>query len=278
MEFLFSLIFYVFCSTPPILAGAPGVSRVADVLTGSGVSELSYAGRKIESEIQELHKHHATSIFGETVSDSYASTFERVKVLKNAIDEIGLDPATETCFQNAPGWLWTQFRTVARVIKRRDVLQAKRDVFYTRLGGFDTHSDNGPKFTELMTETNAAIKCFVEEMKKQGVWQDITIVTASEFGRTMTSNGLGTDHAWSGNHLIMGGGIKGKQIFGKFPNDLTADGPLNIGRGRLIPEVSWDSLWNALGKWFGLTQDLIDGVLPNAQNFPNLLEETDLYK
>ena len=266
-------------STPPILEGAPGVSRVADVLTGSGVGELTPVGQKIEDSIKELHKHHSTSIFGETVSGKYASAFERVRLLESALDDTELsDGASESCFNNAPGYIADQFRTVARVMKKRDSLEAKRDVFYVEQGGYDTHSDNGPRFSELMTEVNAALSCFASEMKKQGIWANVTVVTASEFGRTMTSNGLGTDHAWSGNHLILGGGIKGGQIFGKYPSDLTDDGPLNLGRGRLIPEETWDSVWNAVGKWFGLNQDLIDDVLPNAQNFPSLLEDSDLYK
>jgi uncharacterized protein (DUF1501 family) len=129
----------------------------------------------------------------------------------------------------------------------------------------------------LLGEVNNVIACFTEELRNQGIWSNVTIITASEFARTLTSNGLGTDHGWSGNHLIMGGGIKGEQIFGEFPDDLTEDGPLNIGRGRLIPTTSWDSVWNAVGEWFGVATDRLSTVLPNANNFGNLINAADLY-
>ena len=76
------------------------------------------------------------------------------------------------------------------------------------------------------------------ELKAQGVWRNVTLVAASDMGRTLSSNGLGTDHAWGGNYFVLGGAVRGGRIVGKYPGDLTDDGPLNLGRGRLIPTTS----------------------------------------
>jgi uncharacterized protein (DUF1501 family) len=94
------------------------------------------------------------------------------------------------------------------------------------------------------------------------------VVTASDFGRTLTSNGYGTDHAWGGNNFIVGGSVKGGQIHGEYPDDLTADGPQNIGRGRLIPTTSLDAMWNGVSEWMGVDNDGLEKVLPNRGNFP----------
>ena len=97
----------------------------------------------------------------------------------------------------------------------------------------------------------------------------VAIATLSDFGRTLTSNGRGTDHAWGGNHVVMGGEVRGGQILGAYPSTLTESdaNPLNIGRGRLIPTTPWEAMWNGLGEWFGVSADEMDVVLPNKQRF-----------
>jgi uncharacterized protein (DUF1501 family) len=164
-------------------------------------------------------------------------------------------------------------------MKSRNGLEAKRDVFYTQHGGYDTHSDNGPTLTALLKEVDDAIGCFAVEMKSQGIWNNVTIASASEFGRTLTSNGLGTDHAWGANHFIAGGSVKGGRIHGQYPNDLTEAGILNVGRGRLIPTTPWEGMWAGLAQWFGVTsQKIASSVLPNIGNFQtNIFGAADLF-
>ena len=87
------------------------------------------------------------------------------------------------------------------------------------------------------------------------MWDSVTVVTVSEFGRTLTSNGLGTDHAWGGHHAVLGGSVSGGKILGNYPLDLAA-GPtsLNIGRGRMIPTVPWEAIWHGISQWMGVTE------------------------
>ena len=95
-----------------------------------------------------------------------------------------------------------------------------------------------------MQKIDAALAPFIREMEGAGTWNDVAIVSASDFGRTLTSNGRGSDHAWAGHHFVMGGDVKGGQMFGKYPPDLaeTDANPLNIGRGRLIPTLGWEAI------------------------------------
>ncbi len=90
--------------------------------------------------------------------------------------------------------------------------------------------------------------------------------TASDFGRTLTSNGQGSDHAWGGNHIVIGGGVKGGDIYGQYPN-LYAGNDLDTGRGRLIPTTSCDEYFGEMALWFGVDKSNLDVVLPNIGRF-----------
>ncbi len=116
-------------------------------------------------------------------------------------------------------------------------------------------------------QIDTALSAFVAEMKAQGRWEDVTVVSTSEFGRTVTSNGAGTDHGWAGNHFVLGGSVRGGQIFGTYPNDLTDSGEQSIGRGRIIPTTPWEGVWAPVAEWFGVGQVRMAEVLPNLANF-----------
>ena len=164
-------------------------------------------------------------------------------------------------------------------MKMRGDLGTERGVFLTKTGGWDTHNtfDLAPRFTPI----NDALKSFKSEMQAQGIWDDVVVVTVSDFGRTLTSNGLGTDHAWGGNHFMAGGKVKGGRILGEYPDNLGPEGPLNVGRGRLIPTLSWESMWNGIVEWFGVEQNQKDYVLPNWSKFDTAgktFSDTDLFE
>lgn len=116
-----------------------------------------------------------------------------------------------------------------------------------------------------LPELNDALTLFRDEMVNAKLWENVTVVLVSEFGRTLTANsGEGSDHGWGGNYFIMGGGVKGGQVLGEYPADLTPDGPVNIGRGRLIPTTSWEAIWNSVAQWMGLeTPEELNYCLPN---------------
>jgi uncharacterized protein (DUF1501 family) len=121
------------------------------------------------------------------------------------------------------------------------------------LFGFQ-HSNIAIDFAERTQVINSGLQAFTTEMKAQGMWDDVTVVMVSEFARTLSGNtGAGSDHAWGGHYFVAGGEISGKKILGKFPDILSEDGPLIIQPGIAIPTLSWDSLWNGIAQWFGIT-------------------------
>ena len=122
-------------------------------------------------------------------------------------------------------------------------------VFFVQHGGYDNHDNFQTEFDTLMLELDGGFGAFVDEMKLQGRWDDVTVVMVSEFARTLTENtSFGTDHAWGGNYFVAGGGISGKKILGEYPDTLTPDGDLIFEPGIVIPTTPWDALWNGLAQ------------------------------
>jgi uncharacterized protein (DUF1501 family) len=117
-------------------------------------------------------------------------------------------------------------------------------------------------------QLNEALAYFKDEMVGQGLWENVALFVGSDFGRTLTANsGEGTDHGWAGHYFIMGGSVQGGKIHGQYPQDITTDGPHNLGRGRLIPTTSWDSILNSIVGWMGVEdEDGLNYCLPNRLN------------
>jgi len=142
------------------------------------------------------------------------------------------------------------------------------DLFYCSTGGWDTHSQALVNQENLFANVDASFKAFADEMKVANVWDSVTLIQVSDFARTLTQNGgLGSDHAWGGNYIMMGGGVKGGQIVGTYPKGLKEGSPLNIGRGRMIPTNSWEAVFLPLAEWAGVDEADFGYVCPNKSNF-----------
>lgn len=117
-----------------------------------------------------------------------------------------------------------------------------------------------------MGQLDAALKAFYDTTIELGISDRVTTFTASDFGRTLTSNGDGTDHAWGNHQIIMGGAVKGGHIYGTMPN-LAINSNDDIGEGRIIPTLSMDQYGATLANWFGLPRSNFSEVFPNLENF-----------
>jgi uncharacterized protein (DUF1501 family) len=110
----------------------------------------------------------------------------------------------------------------------------------------------------------------------------VTTFTASDFGRTFTSNGDGTDHGWGAHHFVMGGAVKGAAFYGTPPpvsvgdSATLPDDQWHVGQGRLLPSTSVDQYAATLAKWFGVSSTELPLVLPNLKNFGTPGYPTDL--
>jgi uncharacterized protein (DUF1501 family) len=171
-----------------------------------------------------------------------------------------------------------QLRMVARLIAASPTLGLKRQVFFVQLGGWDLHAAqvvNGTPLTgvhaDLLGQTSAAVQAFFNATNELGVGNQVTLFTASDFGRTYRSNGDGSDHGWGNHNFIVGGAVKGGDIYGKMPT-LTVGGPDDTSLGRWIPTTSVDEYAATLATWFGVSPTDLPIVLPNIGRFakPNL--------
>ena len=172
-----------------------------------------------------------------------------------------------------------RLKLIAQLIAARETRLVDRDFFFIPFDGFDSHNDVHQSLEKRFEELDEALEAFVTELKLIGVWDDVAIVQTSDFGRTMSGNsGGGTDHGWGGNYWLAGGGVKGRRIVGKYPPTFGLDYEYNIDRGRLIPTTSWDSVFNAIADWMGVTTaNELDMILPNRQKFNDLFTATDLF-
>ncbi|MDB6076452.1 MAG: hypothetical protein JWO82_199 [Akkermansiaceae bacterium] len=169
--------------------------------------------------------------------------------------------------------LGRQLHQVAKALMGRNGLGALRQTFFVNRGGWDHHSDTIALQQVMLTEVDDAIGAFWAQLEALGIADQVTLFTGSDFGRTLTSNDRGSDHAWGGNHFIMGGSIAGKKIYGTYPGlavnpDSGAEvNAIDTGRGRLIPTTSCDEYFAELALWLGVPPSSLNLVLPNIGNF-----------
>lgn len=197
---------------------------------------------------------------------------EHSRVTKRSLDlqaqvaaALGAGPAIATPFP-AGNPLADQLRIVARLISVSQELGAKRQVFFVSLGGFDNHDSILTAHPTLMTRLGGAMRAFHDATVELGVADRVTAFTASDFGRTLTSNANGSDHGWGSIHFVMGGAVHGRDYYGT-PPAIANNGPDDVGQGRLLPALSVDQYGATLASWFGVAGGQMPTVLPNINNY-----------
>lgn len=220
----------------------------------------------------------AAGVFPEFFASSLQSALERGAVLSGPLSNATLKQPFAAAAGTETKVLARQLQMAARLMVSRQTLGTDRDIFYANLGGFDTHDDAYSVHAAKYAEIDDALESFRQEMVLQGLWNSTLVIIASEWGRCLTSNGRGTDHGWSGNYLVLGGGVKGAQVLGSYPESVAKDSALDLGRGRMLPTTPWDAVWNAAAQWFGVAPEQMDKVLPNRGNFNNLFQVADMFK
>lgn len=174
-----------------------------------------------------------------------------------------------------------QLRMVARLIAARGPLNTKRQVFMVSLGGFDSHDNLISDHARNMDRVSSAMKAFHDAMGSLGVADKVTAFTATDFGRTLSSNGDGSDHGWGSHQFIVGGAVNGGKFYGYAPpvsvSDTSAPADQwHVRQGRLLPSTGVDQYAATLAKWFGVSdlelvgtagQNYNDAILPSLHNF-----------
>jgi uncharacterized protein (DUF1501 family) len=210
---------------------------------------------------------------------SYSHLFERgySAIFGRALDNQALlsgalssAPAITTVFPDTD--FGAQLKMIAQLISVRESLGLRRQVFFCAAQGYDTHggqigttSLDGTQ-ADLLTELDGGLSAFDAAMNELAIGDTVTAFTASDFGRTYVPNGTGSDHGWGSHHFVLGGAVRGGQIYGQLPT-LAIDGPNDAGNGRWIPTTSVDEYSATLARWFGVADSDLPLVLPNLGRF-----------
>ncbi|OED37676.1 hypothetical protein AB833_22675 [Chromatiales bacterium (ex Bugula neritina AB1)] len=213
--------------------------------------------------IQLLHENYSNAF-----ERSYAQLQQRALVLST---NVGAALAKFGELQTpvpAGNELAEQLAMVAKLIAVKDEFRMTRQLFYVNMGGFDTHDNQLADQPELFSKLSKALAFFQQALVEINQFDNVTSFTSSDFGRSITSNGDGTDHGWGNHHMVMGGSVIGGDIYGQIPR-IAVDGPDDARNGRIVPTTSVAQYAATQLSWLGLNDSEIDGMLPSLKNFEN---------
>lgn len=244
-------------------------------IDASGIKELDNFNKKTTDEreltriqiFQALLAQQQDSIYAREYARTQTIAWELAGDVKTALDA---QAPLQTVFPTGNP-LAANLKMVAQMLSARGSLQVTRQNFFIGMGDFDTHGDQLRRHDILLAQLSSALDAFYKATEELGIADQVTTFTTSDFGRTLTSNGDGTDHGWGSHQLMMGGAVKGGAVYGSFP-ELIVGGKDDIGEGRIIPTTGIDQYAATLASWYGLPAGNFADVFPNLARF----NESDL--
>jgi uncharacterized protein (DUF1501 family) len=246
-----------------------GQSTIAYQLSTSGSTAIAgitgnlFGSASASASLRSLITNGGANIFTQDLADTTQRSIDANVSLSAALATAPDLPLPADLTTSS---LAAQLRVVARMIASRNSLGAKRQVFFVSLGGWDTHDDQLVNQPALHTQLGSALAYFYNATVSLGISNSVTTFTGSDFGRTLTSNGDGSDHGWGSHHFVLGGAVRGQQYYGTFPV-MGLNNNDEVGSGRLLPSTSVDQYAATLARWFGVSDSSMPLVLPNIGNF-----------
>jgi uncharacterized protein (DUF1501 family) len=272
----------------PLVLPGPGATFGVYGMQAEDLASAPLAARKaaldaLYAESQDLA---LADVYTQMQRDAFAVSQRLAAVVKTQPGGPGASSAIDSAFAPliAGGKLTTgfgeQLYQVAKLVEANATVQGNRQIFFTQLGGFDTHGNQivagAPttgRHADLLKALGDTLGCFHAAMKNIGLANAVTSFTQSDFGRTfLPNNSSGSDHAWGNQQLVLGGAVKGGATYGSYP-ELALGGADDVGvdawelQGRWIPTTSVDQYAATLLGWFGASESQLDAVLPNLANF-----------
>jgi uncharacterized protein (DUF1501 family) len=253
------------------------------------------------NQFQQLRAAYLQELLDAASPQAFTSEYQAIVSRSLELGRDVINPAFQTVADpllpvNVPfagptgGNLYSQLQQVARMIRvstdptLATPINANRQVFFVNLGGFDTHSSQmainaGAGHHQLLQRLSQGVLAFYRAMQAIDMQDNVTLFTASEFARTLNSNGNGSDHAWGGMQFVVGGAVAGGSVFGRYP-DIVLDNSLaspiagtdpsrgeNFARGQYIPTTAIDQLAATLARWMGVEDAELPLLFPNIDNF-----------
>lgn len=255
----------------------PASNRYRDALEGDGSYKNTWQGNRLKRFEEIMNFSHSN-----LQEESYNEVVRRARDYEGTVGAALTEAATsavdfDVTFANAQTNLGDQLKMISKLIAGRGSMGNNRQVYFCSVGGYDTHASQLANHGNLMSELSTGLKAFQDTMDGLGVSDDVMLFECSDFTRTFTPNGTsttasGSDHGWGGHKIVMGGPVKGKNLYGKFPN-LTPGGPDDADntRGRWIPSTSVDQYSSMIARWFGADSNSIETIFPNLSRFDDPL-------
>jgi len=248
----------------------------------SGVEKMSYLGGGPESWVigapgqnqagiaawdALLTEGSQQHVFERTYADRARSAVASYGIVDAALSAA---PPLATPFPDSS--LGAQLRMAARLIQVRGALGMARQIFYVSVGNYDTHNYQVDHQHDNLAQLSQALAAFHAATVELGVAGSVTAFTASDYGRSLASNGDGTDHGWGGHHFVVGGAVRGQRFYGRMPSLRANNNPDETGFGQIIPTTALDQYAATLAAWFGVSAGDIADIFPALSRFdtPNL--------
>jgi uncharacterized protein (DUF1501 family) len=246
-----------------------GNTTVPYIADPGGVVELKNYGQDptLQLAVDDILGHHYQSIYSKTLAQANRNSIDASILFKSALDGLSTPFNPSAIEDNTQ--TYQRLSMVSKIMEARTALSMNRQIFFVERGGWDHHNELLDPQSGLFIELNEAIEIFWTAIQSMGLQNNVVLYTASDFGRTLTSNGSGSDHAWGGNHFIISGNgnINGGEIYGKYPDLALDNSSTDLGRGRILPTTSVDAYMAELANWYGVPQSEMSTVIPNINNF-----------
>jgi uncharacterized protein (DUF1501 family) len=233
-------------------------------LTGSSVQQSSNYLRRFYQKLG-LHSLKTTDTIVEAMKsdlgvDSLGSYGEKL-FTKTADNAVGLN------MNDNYGRMISDFNAVAKMLSLAKEENYRRQIFLIKLGGFDTHANQLSSHPALLRELSICLHHFNLALGELGLSDEVVTYSTSDFGRTVSNNGKGTDHGWGSHQLVMGGGIDKSEVVGKLPSLALGGDDDQKTQGRIIPSIANIQVQAELAHWFGVDKPLLSKIFPHLPNF-----------
>jgi len=224
------------------------------------------------SAVNNMFDHTYQNIFKQTYANTVQSAKANHTYFTDALATFG-GFADGMFTDNNP--VSQDLKMIAHTIAARQALGCNRQIFFVNFGGWDHHDGLFSNHANMLGILSRAMFEFNAALEDINMQNDVLTFTCSEFGRSLTSNGNGSDHGWGGNVMVMGGTdlINGRQMFGNYPS-LDLQGDNVVGRGVVLPTISIDSYFAEIAKWFGVDDCDLNMLFPQLCNFYSICNDT----
>jgi uncharacterized protein (DUF1501 family) len=227
-----------------------------------GYNEPDILNQLLTSGVNSLLNQQYQDVFKDSYSGVIKNSIESNQLFNDAVGQVS---PFNTQFSN--NYVSESMGMIARTIAAKDTLGMKRQTFFLSVGGWDNHDELLNSHDNLLGTISAALGEFYAALDEVNMSDCVTTFSISDFARTLTSNGNGTDHAWGGNAMVVGGAVNGQEIYGEYPSLSLGSDLVLDGGGIIIPTTSADEYFAELALWFGVSEFDLPVVFPNIGNF-----------